>query len=131
MKLRYAILYVPDVRKALDFYCRAFGARTEFIHEAGDYGQLDTGETKLAFASRALIASSGKTPGNVDPDSPAFEIGFETSDVEAALRRAVDAGARVVQEVRNEPWGQTTSYVSDPNGFLVEICSPVRSTPQA
>ena len=127
MNLRYTILYVPDVREALDFYCRAFGTRTGFIHESGDYGQLDTGETKLAFASRELVASMGRNPGSADPDSPAFEIAFETSDVESALTRAVKAGAKVVQEVRREPWGQTTSYVSDPNGFLVEICSPVSS----
>ncbi len=125
MFLRYAILYVPDVREALDFYGRAFGAHTEFLHDSGDYGQLCTGETKLAFASRELIASSGKSPGNADPGAPVFEIGFETADVAAAMKRAVEAGATVVQEVRREPWGQTTAYVNDLNGFLVEICSPV------
>ena len=56
-----------------------------------------------------------------------FEIAFETDDVAAAFDRAVAAGAKPVQSVRDEPWGQTTSYVSDPNGYLVEICSPVQS----
>jgi len=30
-----------------------------------------------------------------------------------------------VQPPEAMPWGQTTAYVTDPNGFLVEICTPV------
>lgn len=58
--------------------------------------------------------------------SPVFEIAFETNDVHAALARALEAGAELVQDARDEAWGQTTSYVSDPDGYLVEICSPVQ-----
>jgi lactoylglutathione lyase len=55
-----------------------------------------------------------------------FELAFETGNVARALAQAVAAGATLVQDVREEPWGQTTSYVSDPNGYLIEICSPVQ-----
>jgi len=71
------------------------------------------------------MAALGKSPGIADPGAPVFELAFETGDVPAALARALSAGARLVQEAREEPWGQTTSYVSDPDGYLVEICSPV------
>jgi catechol 2,3-dioxygenase-like lactoylglutathione lyase family enzyme len=125
MIFRYSILYVADVARALDVYERAFGFRRAFLHDAGDYGELDTGETKLAFSSRRLMTELGKSPGIADPGAPVFELAFETDDVPAALARALSAGARLVQEVREEPWGQTTSYVSDPDGYLVEICSPV------
>ncbi len=128
MILRYAILYVPDVGTALDFYNRAFGTSTEFVHESGDYGQLSTGETKLAFSSHQLMASLGKSAGKADPAAPVFELAFETENVEAAVERAESAGAKVVQGARREPWGQTTAYVTDLNGFLVEICSPVGGT---
>ena len=57
---------------------------------------------------------------------PFFEIAFETENVKTALDRAIEAGATLIQDVRNEPWGQTTCYVSDPNGYLVEICSAVK-----
>ena len=46
-------------------------------------------------------------------------------DVAAAVARAVDAGAKLVQEATAMPWGQTIAYVGDHNGFLVEICTPV------
>ncbi len=127
MILRYTILYVDDVADTLDFYERAFGLKRAFLHESGDYGELSTGETKLAFSSTALMRRLGKAPGRPAVEAPVFEIAFETDDVHAAFDRAVEAGAQPVQQVREEPWGQTTSYVSDPNGYLVEICSPVRS----
>ncbi len=125
MIFRYTILYVADVGAALDFHERAFGFRRLFLHEAGDYGELDTGGTKLAFSSRKLMTELGKSPGSPDPKAPVFELAFETGDVPAALARALSAGAVLVQDARQEAWGQTTAYVSTPDGYLVEICSPV------
>lgn len=126
MILRYTILYVDDVAATLDFYERAFALERKFLHESGDYGELSTGETRLAFSSTALMNQLGKSPGKPAPEAPVFEIAFETDDVQTAFARAVEAGAKPVQQVRDEPWWQTTSYVSDPNGYLVEICSPVQ-----
>ncbi|MBU4528433.1 MAG: VOC family protein [Hoeflea sp.] len=126
MIFRYSILYVDDVAASIDFYERAFALEKAFLHESGDYGELSTGTTKLAFSSTALMRQLGKTPGRPDPNAPVFELAFETGDVRKALDRAVEAGAVLIQDVRDEPWGQTTSYVSDPNGYLIEICSPVQ-----
>nr|WP_286189109.1 VOC family protein [Labrenzia sp. R5_0] len=124
--LRYTILYVENVAAALDFYEKAFGLERLFLHESGDYGELATGETKLAFSSKALMNQLGKTPGTPEPKAPVFELAFETDDVAASLARAVAAGANKLQDAREEPWGQITSYVSDPFGYLVEICSPIQ-----
>lgn len=129
MLFRYTILYVENVRQSLDFFRRAFGFEVGFLHDGGDYGELTTGATKLAFSSRQLMASLGKVPAPADPAAPTFEIAFETDDVAAALGRAVEAGAVLVQKVRQEPWGQTTAYVADPDGYLIEICSPVAGVP--
>ena len=127
MKLRYTILYVADVGEALAFYERAFGLSTRMLHPSGDYGELDTGGTTLSFSSRRLIAALGKNPAAPDRARPTFEIAFETHDVAAAWERALAAGAEAVQPPRQEDWGQTTAYVRDADGFLVEICSPVAS----
>lgn len=126
MIFRYTILYVDDVPASLDFYTRAFGLEPGFLHESGDYGELATGGTKLAFSSTALMRQLGKSPAAADAKRPVFEIALETDDVPTALDRAVSAGAKLVQDLREEPWGQTTSYVSSPDGYLVEICSPVQ-----
>ncbi|GAA0360517.1 VOC family protein [Bowmanella denitrificans] len=126
MIFRYTILYVENVADTLGFYQQAFNLKTGFLHESGDYGELQTGDTKLAFSSQQLMRSLGKNPQQPDPQRPVFEIALETDNVPEALSRALKAGAILVQDARQEPWGQTTAYVRDPNGYLVEICSPVQ-----
>ena len=124
MQLRYIILYVPDVGAAMDFYARAFGLELRFLHDGGDYGEMATGETRLAFSSIALMQSLGKQVAHEAPERPRFELAFATDDVAAALQRALSAGAALVQGAKDMPWGQTISYVRAPEGTLVEICTP-------
>jgi lactoylglutathione lyase len=126
MIFRYTILYVDNVAATMDFFTRAFGLERSFLHEGGDYGELLTGDTRLAFAATALMRQSGKNPQPAVAGSPCFELAFETDDVSGAVERAVSAGATLVQTAEEQPWGQTTAYVNDPNGFLIEICSPVQ-----
>ena len=123
MKFRYSILYVRDVKTSLDFYCAAFGFTQKMLHESGTYGELDTGATILAFASLETMQS--KNARAADITRPSFEIAFETGDVGGGVAQAVAAGARLEQEPKEMPWGQTVAYVSDADGFLIEICTPI------
>ncbi len=125
MKFRYTILYVDDVPAALAFYKAAFGFEIAFLHEGKDYGELVTGETKLAFAAKDLIRQLGEEPMAVSPKSPAFGLSFETDDVARDLDLAVAAGAVLEKPIVEQPWGQTTCSVSDPDGYLIELCSAV------
>ena len=126
MKFGYTILYVKDVEKTVAFYESAFGLKRKFVHESG-YGEMDTGETKLAFASVELATSNGVSfaQANSEGPAPAVEVAFVTEDVQAAFAVAVKAGAVPVAAPKQKPWGQTVGYVRDLNGFLVEICSPM------
>ena len=62
-----------------------------------------------------------------DPAGPpaALEIALVDDDVPAAHARALEAGARELAGPKQKPWGQTVSYVRDPNGVLVELCTPI------
>lgn len=125
LKFKYTILYVDNVVDTLKFYESAFGFKTAMLHESGDYGELDTGGTTLSFSALKLMEDLGKHPAQANAGNPSFEIAFETDDVSAVLAKALEAGAELVQEAEDMPWGQTTAYVNDNNGFLVEICTPV------
>ncbi|MER2607129.1 MAG: VOC family protein [Siculibacillus sp.] len=125
MRFGYTILYVADVTRSLDFYGRAFGLPTKFADETGSFGELDTGTTSLAFCGLELLRSLGKTPATPDPDRPSAEVAFVTDDVPAAVERALAAGARLLQAPERMNWGQTTAYVSDPDGFAIELCTPM------
>ena len=124
MRFRYTILYVADLQATLGFYERAFGLKPRLVHDMG-YAELDTGATVLAFMAQDALRSMGKTPGAPSQAMPAFEIAFEVDDVQAAFDTAVAGGAKAVTAPKDMPWGQTISYVADPDGFLVEICSVV------
>jgi lactoylglutathione lyase len=126
-KLGYVIVYVPDVEKALGFYERAFGIERRFVHESGQYGELETGGTALAFAEENLTTTCHMFEQN-RPSAKAAgaEVAFVVEDVKQAFARALGAGATPVVEPVDKPWGQTISYVRDLNGFLVELCTEVR-----
>jgi lactoylglutathione lyase len=128
MKLGYTIIYVPNVAESLSFFESAFGLSRRFLHESGDYGELDTGETTLAFASHALGSANfpaGFVAANESIKPLGFEIALVTPSVDEAHKKALAAGAAELKEPETKPWGQVVSYVRCPDGTLVEICSPV------
>ena len=87
MQLGYVILYVPDVRTAMAFYKDAIALSERFMTDGGDYGEMETGQTKLAFASEELASSHRFDFERRGPDAnpAAFEIALVTEDVEAAF----------------------------------------------
>jgi len=128
MELGYVIAYVQDVSATVKFYEAAFGLATRFASETGEYAELETGATALAFASEAMEPTHGELHLNRIESKPgAVEIALVVSDVDAAFAKAVAAGAAPILDPVRKPWGQTVSYVRDNNGVLVEICSPVGS----
>ena len=128
MKLGYTIVYVPDVAQSLKFFEQAFGLPMRFLHESGTYGELETGETTLAFAAHALADSNfpgGHVAASESAQPLGMELGLVTPDVPAAHSRALAAGATQLSAPVTKPWGQVVSYVRCPDGTLVELCSPI------
>lgn len=128
MKLGYTIIYVPSVAESLQFFGNAFGLQQKFLHESGDYGELNTGETTLAFASHALGAMNfpeGYVHASSSKQPLGMEIALVTEDVHAAHKSALGQGATELSAPAAKPWGQTVSHVRAPDGTLVELCTPV------
>jgi len=128
MKFGYTIVYVSSVADALTFYRDAFGFETRFLDESGQYGELNTGETVLAFASHDmgemnLDGHYQKTDLNAMPLG--VELAFVTDDVALAYAKAVAAGAVSIKEPINKPWGQVVAYVRSSEGSLIELCSSI------
>lgn len=128
MKFAYTIIYVKDVAEAVTFYEKAFGLQQKFIHESGQYAEMDTGATTLAFAWNDLANSNfpgGFRVNELSQPPAGIEIAFTTEDVAAAYKQAVEAGAIELAQPQTKPWGQQVAYVRDLNGVLVEIATPM------
>ncbi|KAI5912085.1 VOC family protein [Thauera sp. 2A1] len=130
MKFGYTIVYVQSVSDALAFYEKAFGFQVRFLHESGQYGELESGSTTLAFASHAMGEMNFGTnfvPVSASATPPGIELAFVTDDVSSAYAKAVAAGALPLHAPVQKPWGQMVAYVRSLEGTLVELCSPIGS----
>ena len=58
MQFGYAIAYVPDVEATIAFWERAFSLKRRMVVEGGDYGELETGATRLAFAAELMASAT-------------------------------------------------------------------------
>jgi lactoylglutathione lyase len=128
LRLGWVIAYVDDPPAASAFYQQTFGLKGEFASPGGEYAQLDTGATKLAFASYALgetLFEGGVRRAPADGAPPNVEITLVADDVDGAFARAVAAGCAPLAEPADKPHGQRVSFVRDPFGTLVEISSPM------
>jgi lactoylglutathione lyase len=125
MTLGFVIAYVDDPGAAADFYASTFGLETEFV-VPNEYAQMDTGPTRLGFATYALseknfdggVQRAGGKPFNV-------EIALVAEDVEAAYASALDAGCSPLAPPEDKPQGQRVAYVRDPFGTLLELATPL------
>ncbi|WBM38252.1 VOC family protein [Alcaligenes faecalis] len=129
MKFGYTIIYVPDVGQALDYFNRAFGLTTKMLHETGLYGELETGQTTLAFAAEMLAYMNypkGHLSAHASDVPLAIEIALVCDDVPAAHAKALAEGGTELTPPQNKPWGQMVSYVQTPERVVVELCTPVK-----
>ena len=130
MKFAYTIIYVPNVAASLSFFENAFGMSRKFLHESGMYGELNTGETTLAFAAHEMgdmNFPTGHVAAHTSAQPLGMEIAFLADDVNAAHAKALAAGATELAAPAKKPWGQVVSYVRCPDGSLVELCSAMDS----
>ena len=129
MKYGYTIIYVSSVEKTLEFYKKAFGFAVKFIHESKAYGELETGETTLAFASHEMgdMNLGGKySKADINEMPFGIELAFVAEDVPVAFEKAVAAGAAPLKEPEEKPWGQVVGYVRAVDGSMIELCSPLK-----
>ena len=129
MKYSYTILYVKNVLETIKFYEKAFGFQKKFITPEKDYGELISGETTISFASFELGNSNlknGFQQSSLSNKPFGIELVFTTENIEIDFENATKAGAIEVEKITTKPWGQKVGYVKDNNGFLIEICTPIK-----
>jgi uncharacterized protein len=130
MKPRITVLTlgVSDLERSLGFYRDGLGLATDGIvgteweHGAVVFFPLH-GDVMLALYPRKEIAWEA-TVREGEPNPTEFTIGHNVKDraeVDAVLRQAQAAGARLVKPAGPTFWGGYAGYFQDPDGHLWEI----------
>jgi PhnB protein len=119
-------LVVDGAAEAIEFYKRAFDAR-EHGRMEGPEGTVAHAELEIA-GTRLMLAdpfpqSPVKPPGELG--GTAGSVFMYVEDVDAAVQRAVDAGATVVMPVDDMFWGDRWGMIADPYGHRWELATHV------
>ena len=112
---------MADLGRALRFYRDGLGLPVHLETPEVVFFALE-GSWLALWLREALVADAGIT----DPGAGfgRFSLGHNVpskADVDAVLRRAVEAGATLVKPSQDTEWGGYAGYFSDPDGFLWEV----------
>lgn len=123
-------LVVEDISASVDFYQRGFGARlTRELHLPD--GSIATADLLLEGVPVALAAPMPgtllATPRSTGTSVAAYR--FAVPDADAAMQRAVSAGATVHAPVQDAFWGVRTGEVLDPSGHRWAFDQRLREVP--
>jgi PhnB protein len=125
-------LAVDDAAKAIDFYMQAFGAEEQVRMHGPDgkigHAELQVGDSKVMLSDPFPQAST-KPPKELGGTTASVFMYVE--DVDAVVKRAVDAGATVTMEVADQFWGDRFGSITDPFGHSWAIATHVEDlTPE-
>jgi PhnB protein len=122
-----AYLAVDDASEAIEFYKRAFGAKERMRMDApgGKIGhaEVEIGDS-LIMLSDPFPQSQIKPPKELGGAS--MGLFMYSEDVDAAIQKAVDAGATVEKEPEDMFWGDRFGSVLDPYGHLWSVATHTR-----
>jgi PhnB protein len=113
----FPYLRVKDAGQAIEFYKRAFGAVEKFrlTEPSGRIGHCE-----LLFGSTTLMLSEEYPEyGFLGPQSiggTSISIHLHLDDADAAIERAVSAGATVIRPASDAFYGERSGTVRDPFG---------------
>jgi PhnB protein len=119
-------LVTKDSAKAIEFFKAAFGATEEFrLTEPS--GKVGHAEIRI-HGALVMLADEYPDFGALSPASVGgcpVKLHLYVADADAAVARAVKAGATLLRPVRNEFYGDRTGTVVDPFGYSWQIASRV------
>ena len=124
----HVTLVVKDLRKSREFYVQTLGMR-EVPRPAFSFAGLwfQAGKTQIHL----ILEFAGSGPaGNLLPaekrSSRTQHLAFVVADATAAAARLKELGVPLLGGPKPRPDGYVQVFVTDPDGHVVELCSPPR-----
>jgi PhnB protein len=122
-----AYLVVRNGAQALDFYQKAFGAKLVGKPMVMPDGKVGHAEFQIGD-SRLMLADESPAFGNKSPETlQGSPVGFclYVKNADAAFQKAVEAGAKVLQPLADQFYGDRSGRVLDPYGHNWTIATHI------
>ncbi|HEV7942703.1 MAG TPA: VOC family protein [Solirubrobacteraceae bacterium] len=124
----FVLVHDPDL--AQTFYCDTLGLQTRNDVARGDFRWITVGAASQPDVGIVLTNYLNGSPADIDALAALLAKGalngvhFHTDDLDAAFEKVRAAGAEIVQEPTDQPWGTRDCAVRDPSGNMVRIDQP-------
>jgi PhnB protein len=126
-------LTVKDASAAIDFYKKAFNAKENSRHRTDDGKRLMHADISINGGSVFLMdefpeygEGGGTKAPNGQPVPVSMVINYEAPpQIDAAYRRAVDAGCKGTQEPEDTFWDARFAILVDPYGHTWMLNAPL------
>jgi len=123
---------VRNARAAIDFYKKAFGAEKVLQLDMAD-GTIAHAEIRIGD-SVVMLSEENEAWGTKSPlslgGSPMFLMAY-VADVDAAFRRAIDAGAAEIRPVADQFYGDRSGTLKDPYGHQWTLSTHIEDVSEA
>lgn len=121
-------LVAKGAGEAIDFYKRAFGATEQFrLEDPSEPGKISHAELEI-YGAAVMLADEYPDFGALAPQSVGgcpIKLFLYVPDADAAVALAVEAGATVVRDVKDEFYGDRVGMIADPYGYVWSFAARV------
>lgn len=121
MRLASLRLVTQDVPALADFYRQLIGVAPVGFAE---FMELRLDAVTLAICSERSVAKD-TTGAAVAAQNRSAIVEFEVTDVDAERVRLGNVAAQWVMEPTDQPWGNRSALLRDPDGNLINLFTPL------
>lgn len=124
----FVLVHDPDL--ALSFYRDTLGLELRNDVAKGDFRWITVGAASQPGVAIVLTNYLNGSPADNDAVAALIAKGalngvhFHADDLDASFEKVRAAGAEIVQEPTDQPWGTRDFAVRDPSGNLLRIDQP-------
>ncbi|MHA7268183.1 VOC family protein [Arthrobacter sp. HLT1-20] len=128
ISLQYTNITVNDAEESIDFYRDALGLSVSNDVKSGEFRWV-TLSTDTQPGLGIVISEPHAGRSKADGDAMAVLLNkgvlpmlvFSTDNLAATFEKATAAGAEVLQEPTDQPWGPRDCAFRDPSGNMVRV----------
>src|SRR5260370_22029105 len=108
-------LLTDDAAKAFDYYSKHYGWQKDYAHDMGAIGIHQTFRTYKPLQTRGMMNLKG--PGIPRSIPPHWKFYFTVDDIQAAQKRVIYAGGKILLPPMDVPGGSRILQAVDDQGF--------------